>query len=112
MRLEIFSPPYLFRGARPTIATAPNQGTYGDTLAIQSPQAAQIRWASLIGSAATTHSFDNNQRLVDLPILARSGGTVTAQVPDNPNLAPPGWYMLFLVDNDGVPSVAEWIRIA
>lgn len=112
MRLEIFSPPYLFRGARPTIAAAPAQGTYGDTFTIQSPQAPQIRWASLIASCVTTHSFDNNQRLVDLPIRARGGGTVMAQMPDNPNLAPPGWYMLFLVDNDGVPSIAHWIRIA
>ena len=112
MRLEIFSPPYLFRGARPTIAAAPAQCTYGETINIQSPQAAQIRWASLIRNCVTTHSFDGSQRLVDLDITGRNGGKVTAKVTANPNIAPPGWYMLFLVDNNGVPSVAKWVHLA
>jgi hypothetical protein len=111
MRLEIFSPPYLFRGPRPVITTAPAQCTYGQTLQIKSPQSAAVRWASLIRNCVTTHSFDGSQRLVDLDIAARNGGIVTAKAPQNSNLAPPGWYMLFLVDNNGVPSVASWIRV-
>ena len=112
MRLEIFSPPYLFRGPRPQITSAPAQCTYGQSIRIQSPQSANIRWASLVRNCGTTHSYDTNQRLGDLDITSRAAGAVTATVPPNPNLTPPGWYMLFLVDNNGVPSVASWIRVA
>jgi hypothetical protein len=59
----------------------------------------------------TTHSIDSSQRLVDLDITNRNGGVVTATVPQNPNLMPPGWYMLFLVDNGGIPSFATWTRV-
>jgi hypothetical protein len=111
MHLEVFSPPYLFKGPRPVAANAPAQCTYGETIHIQSPQAAKIRWASLIRPCVTTHSFDSSQRLVDLDVTDRSGGVVKATVPQNPNLAPPGWYMLFLVDNNGIPSVARWIHL-
>jgi hypothetical protein len=112
MRLEVFSPPYLFRGPRPTITAAPAQCTYGQVIQVNSPQSASIRWASLIRNCVTTHSFDGSQRLVDLEISSRAGGVVAAKVPQNRNLAPPGWYMLFLVDNNGVPSVARWIQVA
>jgi hypothetical protein len=111
MRLEIFSPPYLFRGPRPVISAAPDHCTYGQTISIKSAQAGNIRWASLIRPCVTTHSFDGSQRLIDLEINSRAGGVVSATVPTNPNLTPPGWYMLFLVDNDGVPSLANWIRV-
>jgi hypothetical protein len=111
MHLEVFSPPYLFRGPRPVISAAPAQCTYGESLAIKSPQSASIHSASLLRNCVTTHSFDGSQRLVDLEITSRAAGTVTASVPHNPNIAPPGWYMLFLVDNGGVPSVASWIRL-
>jgi hypothetical protein len=111
MRLEVFSPPYLFRGPRPTITGAPTVWTYGQTVAIASPQAGGIRWASLIKNGATTHSFDSCQRLIDLDIQSQGGGTVQAVVTDNPNIAPPGWYMLFLIDTQGIPSVARWIQL-
>ena len=111
MRLEIYKPPYFFKGARPTISTAPTQCTYGQSIQITSPQGANIRWAHLIRNCVTTHSFDGSQRLVDLEISGRSAGAVTAKVPQNRNLAPPGWYMLFLVDNSGLPSVASWLRL-
>jgi hypothetical protein len=112
MRLEVFHPPYLFRGQRPTITSAPAQCTHGQTIQITSPHAASTKWASLISNCVTTHSFDSNQRLVDLDIVSHTGGVVKATVPHNRNIAPPGWYMLFLVDNDGVPSVGAWIQLA
>jgi hypothetical protein len=111
MRLEVFSPPYLFRGPRPTITNAPAHCTYGQPIQITSPDSANIRWASLIRNCVTTHSIDSSQRLVDLDITNRNGGVVTATVPQNPNLMPPGWYMLFLVDNGGIPSFATWTRV-
>jgi hypothetical protein len=53
-------------------------------------------------------NFD--QRYVDLPFLRAKGG-LTARIPSRASVAPPGWYMLFLVDDDGVPSVARWVRV-
>ncbi|MBW4469896.1 MAG: DUF1929 domain-containing protein [Stenomitos rutilans HA7619-LM2] len=111
MRLEIFNPPYLFKGPRPTIAPPPNEWKYGQTLTLQSPQAGNIRWVSLIKNGVTTHSFDSGQRLVDVEILSQAGGTLQVRVTNNPNLAPPGWYMLFLTDRNGVPSIARWVHL-
>jgi galactose oxidase-like protein len=111
MQLEIFSPPYLFKGPRPQLSSAPTSAGYQDTITIGTADPARIRWVSLIKNGVTTHSFDSGQRLVDLPITARGAGTLDVSIPDNPNLAPPGWYMLFLVDDEGVPSVAGWIQL-
>jgi hypothetical protein len=59
---------------------------------------------------AVTHSSDPGQRLVDLPFTASpTGGSMS--VTSNPHLAPPGWYMLFVVDGNGVPSVASWVHL-
>jgi hypothetical protein len=112
MRLELFSPPYLSRGPRPQITAAPDQWNYGRTITIGSPQAGTIKWISLVRNGVTTHSFDNGQRLVDVPIVSQGDGNLRAQLTDNHNLAPPGWYMLFLVDQHGVPSIAKWIRVS
>src|SRR4028119_2255663 len=111
MRLEVYSPPYLSRGPRPVISAAPQNCTYNQTITIQSPQAGSIRWVSLVRNGVMTHSFDNEQRLVDSDIVSQAGDDIQATVTDNPNLAPPGWYMLFLVDNNGVPSEAKWIQL-
>jgi Domain of unknown function (DUF1929)/FG-GAP-like repeat len=111
MRLEVFSPPYLFRGPRPTIASVPAEWSYGQTLTIQSPQAAAVKWVSLIKNGVTTHSFDSAQRLVDVAVLFRGGGAIQVRVTTERNLAPPGWYMLFITNSVGVPSVASWIHL-
>ncbi len=112
MRLEVYSPPYLFKGPRPTIGAVATEWTYGQAVAIPSPQAGRLRWAHLMRPCVTTHSFDGSQRLVDLPIGSQAAGTVKVAVTANRNLAPPGWYMLFLVSQDGVPSVASWVHLA
>ena len=111
MRLEVFHPPYLFKGPRPVITGAPGQASYGQSIQIKSPQAGSIRWVSLMRNCVTTHSFDGSQRLVDLEGINRAGTTLTATIPPNRNLTPPGWYMLFIVDNNGIPSVATWIKV-
>jgi len=111
MRVEVFSPPYLFKGPRPIIGTVPEVWSYGQTVTITTPQAGAIRWASLISSGATTHSFDSGQRLVDLEITSRNTDSLDVTVTANHDLAPPGWYMLFLVDQQGIPSTANWIHL-
>jgi hypothetical protein len=112
MQIEVFSPPYLFKGPRPEIDAAPQACNYGETITITTPQAGSIRWASLVKNGVTTHSFDSGQRLVDLDIVSQAGGSLKATVTTNPNLAPPGWYMLFLVDEQRIPSAAPWIQLS
>ncbi|PXW99147.1 galactose oxidase-like domain-containing protein [Mycolicibacterium moriokaense] len=112
LRLEVFSPPYLARGPRPSIGAVPTEWRYGQTVTIATPDAATLRDVSLIRPGATTHSFNTSQRLVDLPITSRDGAGVQVQVTSEPNLAPPSWYMLFLTNTDGVPSVASWVHLA
>lgn len=107
--VSIYTPPYLLKGERPTITSViDTEWTYGDTQRITVDR--PIAKAELIRPAAVTHSSDPNQRFVDLP-LSVDGNNVDLNVTSNPNLAPPGWYMLFAVDAAGVPSVAKWVHL-
>ncbi|MGW6793296.1 galactose oxidase-like domain-containing protein [Streptomyces chartreusis] len=107
--VSIYTPPYLLKGERPKITSViDTEWTYGDTQRITVDR--PIAKAELIRPAAVTHSSDPNQRFVDLP-LSVDGANVDLNVTSNPNLAPPGWYMLFAVDAGGVPSVAKWVHL-
>jgi FtsP/CotA-like multicopper oxidase with cupredoxin domain len=112
LRLELFHPPYLFRGPRPFIQSVPREWGYGSTIEIHTPSARDVKWISIVRPMATTHSWDSNQRLVDVPFELRGFCHLMARVPSEPTLAPPGWYMLFLVNQVGVPSVAAWVHLA
>ena len=107
---EIFSPPYLFMGARPVISNAPGTLGYGQAFTVATPQAASISRVALVKAAAVTHSNDFDQRYVTCTFTI-SGGTLLVTSPPNANYAPPGWYMLFLVNSTGVPSVASWVQV-
>jgi Domain of unknown function (DUF1929) len=111
MRIEVYSPPYLFAGARPTVQQVAAEWQYGSAIDIRAPASASILWAELIRNGVTTHAFDNAQRLVDLPITARTQAGITVTAPASANLAPPGWYMLFLVDQNRIPSTGSWIHL-
>ena len=102
---EIYSPPYLFKGARPTITSAPGGVAYGSSFDVTTPNAAQIAKVSLIRSPSVTHAFDQNQRFQFLSFTHGRRARSPCRRPANANLAPPGDYMLFLVDANGVPSV-------
>jgi hypothetical protein len=111
LRLELFHPPYLFRGSRPFIEHAPSVVHYGDVVTLKVPQAKDIKWVELVHPGATTHSSDTSQRLVDMPFEREGFCRLKTCLPKEPNLAPSGWYMLFIVDHRGVPSVAKWVRL-
>jgi hypothetical protein len=111
LRLELFHPPYLFRGPRPFIAAAPQAAHYGQEIAIETPQAPAIKWVHLIRPLATTHSSDSSQRLVELFFRRRGACHLEAEIPEEPNLLPPGHYLLFIVNHHGVPSVARWVHV-
>lgn len=114
--LEVFSPPYLFGpdGAlahRPAIIEAPASVNLGHRFGIRTREAAQIASVVLIRQSSTTHQINSDQRLVGLAIVAADGGQVQVQMPSEGGVAPPGFYMLFIVDRSGVPSVAHWMRV-
>ncbi|MBV9563864.1 MAG: DUF1929 domain-containing protein, partial [Bradyrhizobium sp.] len=106
---QIFNPPYLFRGARPIIDGAPVQAEYGTDVVIRCSGAPPLR-ATLVKPGSVTHSLDTNQRCVELK-LATNGKQATLTLPANSAICPPGFYMMFLLSAEGVPSVAHFIRL-
>jgi hypothetical protein len=111
MRIEIYTPAYLLKDTpRPTITSGPTEMTYGGSYALGTTQSSALTSAVLVRPAAVTHSSDSNQRLVKLDLTTTANG-ISVGVPANPNITPPGWYMLFVVDASGVPSVAKWVHV-
>jgi Domain of unknown function (DUF1929)/Kelch motif len=108
---QVFSPPYLFRGPRPTIAAAPDRVAPGTRFHVETPDATRIVRVALVRLGSVTHAFDQNQRYVTLGFAPALGG-LDVDAPPSFLRAPPGHYMLFLVDDDGVPSVASIIQLA
>lgn len=107
---EIYSPPYLFAGARPIISAAPAAIAYGDTFPVSFSGGSAPFTISLIAPSAVTHSNNMSQRYVRLTQVA-AAGTVDVPTPASANLAPPGFYMLFVTDATGVPSVSRMVRV-
>jgi hypothetical protein len=114
--VEIYAPPYLFksdgtRATRPVISkTTTSTIHYGGSFDIHTRYPAGIRSVELIRAGAVTHAFDMEQRLVGLRYTTGSG-VLHAKAPADANLAPPGWYMLFIIDEYNVPSVAHWVHL-
>ena len=108
---EIYSPPYLFKGARPSVARAPRAVDWATPFRI-STTSPGISRAVLMAPGAVTHGAEMHAKHVELQVLARQDGSgLTVLSPPNANVAQPGWYMLFLLDDKGVPSVAHWVRL-
>jgi hypothetical protein len=110
MSISVYSPPYLFDGARPVIKSVASETnwTYGHSYTVKT--STPIKSAELMKPAAVTHQSDPNQRYVALPISG-SGDTVSLNLTSNHNIAPPGWYMLFVTNANNVPSVAKWVHV-
>jgi len=107
---QIFSPPYLFRGARPTITSAPQEVRYGDTFDLGTPSPGAVDKVNWVRLSSVTHAFDQNQRFNNLAFSV-SNGALKVVAPASSSQAPPGHYMLFLLDANGVPSTAQIVRI-
>jgi len=108
---ELYSPPYLSQGSRPTITDAPTLVGWGTTFSVETPEAGNIAKVSLIRLGSVTHAFDMNARLLWLT-FSRQAGSLTIAAPANGSQAPPGHYMLFLVNENGVPSVARIVKVS
>lgn len=111
-RVQVYSPPYLFKGPRPEME-APSTLVRGSafTITATAPATRTIASAVLIAPAAVTHGNDMHQRFVKLPLVVDNTG-IKATVPASTALLPPGYYMLFVVDSAGVPSIARFVHIA
>ena len=107
---EIFSPPYLFKGARPTIASAPALMPQSGTVIVETPQALDIASVAMIRLPSVTHTLDMDQRYLPLSFSAEAGRLIVSG-PGSPALAPPGYYMLVIVDRQGIPSTASFVRV-
>jgi hypothetical protein len=108
---QVYSPPYLFKGPRPTISASPDSVAYGSSFSVTTPNATTIESVALIRPAAVTHGIDMNQRYVPLSFTRGESGSLTVRAPANSNLAPVGHYMLVIKDTNGIPSVASWVRV-
>lgn len=113
LTIDLFSPPYLFKGERPSVTSGPTEIKYGGThsFGVGTAAGSTLRSLVLVRPSAVTHATDPDQRLVNVNFTAASGGA-TATFQSNRNIAPPGWYMLFAVDSVGRPSVAKWVHLS
>jgi hypothetical protein len=115
---EIYSPGYLFNtdgspAARPSIAgVTPAALTYGGAFQVQTPDATTISSVVLMRPGAVTHAFDMEQRLVELAFTSGGAGVLNVTAPPNGNIAPPGYYMVFILNSAGVPSVAGFVQLS
>lgn len=107
---QVFEPPYLFRGDRPEITTiSAHNFEYGLTYTVNHTE--NVETVVLMRPGSRTHHFDNDQRMVILHEGLSSSGSVTFTMPTDSNLAPQGYYMMFAVSPDGIPSTAEWVHV-
>ncbi|MDQ3131184.1 MAG: DUF1929 domain-containing protein [Acidobacteriota bacterium] len=116
--IEIFSPPYLFNrdgsgelASRPLINSNLSSVSYGQSFKISTDNPKNIKEIVLIRPASVTHSVNFEQRRIPLSFSANRK-FVQASGPKDANIAPPGYYMLFLIDNNGVPSVAKMVKLS
>ena len=107
---QLFSPPYLFKGPRPVITKAPATVNFGEEFEVMTPDPNGISQVTWIRLPSVTHSFDQNQRINFLAFV-RGSGKIVVTAPANGNLCPPGHYMLFLLNQKKVPSLAGIVQI-
>jgi Domain of unknown function (DUF1929) len=112
---EVFSPPYLFNddgtpATRPVISSAPATITYGTgfTVSTDTPNLAR---ATLVRLSSVTHSTNFDQRFIELPILARDGNNLTVSVNSDRFVTQPGYYMLYVFNAQGVPSISKILQL-
>jgi len=107
---ERYLPSYFFK-PRPTITNSPATIAHGAAFSVDTPTPGAIAEVVLMRPGAVTHGFNQNQRYVGCAISGTTATAVKATAPPFGTIAPPGYYLLFLVDHDRVPSAANWIRL-
>ena len=111
---EVWSPPYLFRGPRPTISSAPAGLAWGSTFELTTPQADRIESVALMRLPSAQHVTDSDQRSLYLDYRKQGGDRLMVTAPPDGIAAPPGFYYLVVnakTDKGPVPSVARIVRV-
>jgi hypothetical protein len=109
-RIEIYSPPYLFHGPRPVVTGGPSAVARGGAATFTTPDSGEIEKVRLIYPSAGTHDTDVEERSIAISFTRTPGG-LHIKIPSSAGLVPLGWYMLFVDNNKGVPSVARWVQV-
>jgi hypothetical protein len=110
-RMEVYTPPYLFWGPRPGITSAPSTLSPGTSFEVETHDARPLTSAALLRCGSSTHAFNPDQRYVGLEIQQQKARKLTLVGPPDRNVAPPGYYLLFVLDRKSVPSVGRFIRV-
>jgi hypothetical protein len=108
---QVFSPPYLFAGPRPTIVSAPGEIDHGAAFAVRVGPDVAVARVTLLRLGAVTHALAMDQRFCE-PAFTVSGTTLTVTAPATAEECPPGPYLLFVLSGAGVPSVAAVVRLS
>ncbi|MFF8847302.1 galactose oxidase-like domain-containing protein [Streptomyces sp. NPDC015127] len=110
--IEIYEPAYLHQGTRPVLNSVPKRPVaHGARFKVTTSTPERVDRAVLLAPTTATHAVNFSQRHLDLRIVSREGGELTLQAPPTANDAPPGYYMLFLLDENGVPSTAQFVAV-
>ncbi|MFE4863159.1 galactose oxidase-like domain-containing protein [Streptomyces sp. NPDC056670] len=111
-RMEVYTPPYLYRdkAKRPALGDGPEAAAADGRATFRTDHPERVVKARLLRPSAVTHTTDVEQRSIELG-LAKDKNSVTVTVPKDRALVPPGWYMLFVADQEGTPSEAKWLRV-
>jgi hypothetical protein len=112
LRIEIFHPPYLFKGVRPTINKIPERLRYGNTFEIETNEASEIGSIAFIRPSITTHCVNVDQRYIGLEFNQINSNILKVSIPANKNIILPGYYMLFIVNENKIPSVARFVTVS
>lgn len=108
---QVFSPPYLFNGTRPTISSAPSTVNYGETFFVGSAEGASITKVTWTRLGALTHAQNWDQRF-NVLTFAQAAGGLNVTAPTGVNNTPPGYYLLWILNGSGVPSEGKFVRIS
>lgn len=111
LRIEIFRPRYLYSNHRPRITGFKEKIKYGEAFEIESPDTGNIGAVALIRPSVTTHCVNSEQRYVGLEFSQKSSSVLSAKMPSNKNIVPLGYYMLFIINEDNIPSVASFVSV-
>jgi len=114
---EIYYPPYLFNpdkpgefAPRPSIRSAPTVVSFGQAFEMTMDGLPDVSRVTMVRAGSATHSFNGDQRFIELGFV-RDGATLRLEAPAQPTVAPPGFYLVFVFDSNGVPSVARVVRL-
>jgi hypothetical protein len=114
-RIEIYTPPYLNKGKKQPdlrdVGRSRKTLSLGDRVSFKSEDAAKLKKLRLVRPGSFTHVTNVEQSSVALKMKKSADGTVRTTIPDDPSLVTPGWWMVYGIDKNGIPSKAKWLKV-